>query len=64
MGILMKTPLIYSVSYFNFGSLVFCLGWLSPPSTPWRRDWTSLQYCLDLYRLAQGSQSQNAPRAK
>jgi len=35
---LTKNPLIYSVSYFNFGVCSF-LGGLSPPKPPWRRDW-------------------------
>jgi len=31
---LTKTPLIYSVSSFNLGSLELCLGGLSPPKPP------------------------------
>jgi len=29
-----KNNTIYSVSYFNFGALVLCLGGLSPPKPP------------------------------
>jgi len=34
-----KTPLIYSVSYFNLGGLGALFGGLSPPNPPWRRDY-------------------------
>ena len=37
-----KIPLIYSASYFNWGGLELCLGGLSPPKPPWRRDWSCL----------------------
>jgi len=35
---LIKPPMIYSVSYFHLGGLVLCLGGISPPIPPWRRD--------------------------
>jgi len=39
MESLIKTPMLYSVSYFYLGSLALCLGGLSPPKPPpWRRD--------------------------
>jgi len=39
---LTKTPLIYSVSFFNLVGLELCFGWLNLPKTPWRRDCCSL----------------------
>jgi len=39
---LVKSPLIYSVSYFNLGVLVLCLEGEVRQSTPWRRDWILL----------------------
>jgi len=43
-----KNALIYSVSYFNLGCLELCLGGLSLPNPPWRRDW--FQHMLNYSR--------------
>jgi len=32
---LIKVPLIYSVSYFNFGGIGYLFGRVSPPKPPW-----------------------------
>ena len=39
---LLKSPLIYSVSYFNLGILVLFLEGKPTKATPWRRDWIRL----------------------
>jgi len=41
-----KSPMVYSVSYFDLGGLVLCLGGLSPPKP--RGDETGMTFCLNL----------------
>jgi len=45
---LTKSPLIYSVSYFNFGVLELCFGGLSPPKAPVATGLNIVKYNLAL----------------